>query len=132
MIGLAPLAAVEIWRPAPGWPAYEVSDRGRVRRGPRILTPTPKPSRAGVYLVVKLCSAGRPQQVRLHRLVALTWHGPPPRGRTQVDHTHTDPFINRAWSLQWVSQGENQRRSHAVHPRRRDERGRILAKAVAA
>ena len=134
MFTLALLPPWEEWRTVTRFPAYEVSNLGRVRRGERILTATRKTGRPGFapYLVVKLCIHGRPRQVRLNRLVASVWLLPPPRGRRQVDHVNTDTMDNRARNLEWVSQGENQRRSHAVHPRARDERGRILARAVVA
>lgn len=124
--------AAELWRPAPCFPAYEVSNLGRVRRGQRLLNPTAKTGRAGFppYLVMNLCERGRRKQVRLNRLVARTWLGPAPRGKRQVDHVAGDTFDNRAAMLEWVSQGENQRRSHARNPRRRDERGRILPRAA--
>jgi hypothetical protein len=123
----------EQWRPAPGWPAYEVSDLGRVRRGDRILTATPKVGRPGfpLYLVVNLCQDGRRRQIRLNRLVALTWLGAPPRGKRQADHVDGNTLHNCAQNLEWVTQAVNQRRSHALHPRARDERGRILPRAVA-
>jgi hypothetical protein len=124
----------ELWRPLPGWPEHEVSNLGNVRRGTKVLKPTPKAGRPGFprYLVVKLCHNGRCHQFRVNRLVARVWLGPARGRKTQVDHEDFDTFNNRAENLKWVTQAVNQKRSHAVHPRARDERGRILARAVAA
>lgn len=134
MIALATLRPAETWLAAPGFPTYEVSSWARIRRGSRILKQTPKEGRPGFprYLVVELTNArGRRQQVRVNRLVALAFHGKP-RRRRQVDHVDGNTFHNWPTNLEWVTQAVNQRRSHAMHPRRRDAKGRILARAVAA
>lgn len=134
MFTLALLPPLEQWRPIPRYPAYEVSDLGRVRRGARVLKAIAKTGRPGFppYLVVNLCARGRRRQWRLNRLVASAFLPKPRAGRTQVDHGDGDTFNNRARNLEWVTQGENQRRSHERHPRARDARGWILPRAVAA
>ena len=123
---------LEQWRPIPRYPAYEGSDLGRVRRGSFLLKPIRKTGRRGFppYLVVNLHRRMHRRQFRLNRLVARAFLPRPRRGCTQVDHVDTDTMNNHARNLEWVTQGENQRRSHAVHPRARDERGRILPLAA--
>lgn len=111
------------WRPAPGFPKYEVSDAGEVRhvvtqvtRKLRVTTfgyvtvglPTgePRPYQRGVEPV-------RNKHIRVHRLVALAFI-PNPEGLPQVNHKDLDKTNNRASNLEWVSQIENHEHARAA------------------
>lgn len=95
--------AIERWMTVAGYPKYEVSDHGRVRRGSRVL-------KAGVgsngYAVVAL-SAGKPKSVTVHRLVAEAFigHRPP---KHDVCHKDGDKANNRASNLRYDTRSGNE------------------------
>lgn len=105
--------AVE-WRPVPDYPAYEVSNDGRIRRAVdghatwrgRELTPSPMP-RWG-YLTVSLHKDGKQSLGKIHRLVALAFLGPPPSDRHHVAHFDGDKTNNILSNLRWASPAENE------------------------
>ena len=125
-----------IWRQVPEWDRYEVSDAGVVRsrdmvvgakgisnavRKGRVLAQA-KTSRG--YLVVTLTRGCTRQQFSVHRLVALTFHGPPPHDKAHVLHSDGDPANNLASNLRWGSPADNhadterhgRRRKGEAHP----------------
>ena len=70
--------ADEHWIPVAGWDAYEVSDRGRVRR----MRPGRGVTVGGVltpwldqhgYRMVALCQDGVPRKLPVHRIVASSF-----------------------------------------------------------
>ncbi len=105
---------------------YEVSNLGRVRRvaaGPgtypgRVLaTPIPKPTSPGnernAYPRACLQQAERGQiALKVHRLVALAFIGPPPEGKPFVNHKNGVKRDNRLENLEWCSAAENS--AHSV------------------
>lgn len=113
----------EEWRVAPGYPDYDVSDLGRVRRtasgqGTRaghIL----KPGQVGKYHGLILRRSGYSCSVYIHRLVALAFHGLPPTPDHQVAHGNGDRIDNRAENLRWVLPIENaaDKKSHGTDQR---------------
>lgn len=113
----------EEWRPAPGWEGlYEVSDLGRVRSLPRVITvrrkdgDRPKPISGRImkqrlhsgYPVVKLRDAPRAEKVLIHRLVCEAWHGPCPEG-LECAHNDGDRTNNRPENLRWTTHLNNMR-----------------------
>lgn len=100
----------ELWRPVPLEVAsryghtYEASTLGRVRNRSTLRVLSPGVSSNG-YLTVEL--GGRSQSV--HRLVALTWLGPPPRagGPWEVDHLDFDRHNNVVHNLRWLTKATN-------------------------
>lgn len=58
-------------------------------------------------------------QFKLHHLVALAFHGPPPAemAKPVVHHKDSDPRNNHADNLEWLSQAENTRRHYTGRPR---------------
>lgn len=108
----------EQWRPVSGFPAYEVSDLGRVlshRRGkPRLLRMT---AAAKGYRLVKLSEAGARRTVAVHLLVAEAFHGPRPEGQ-EVRHLDGDPANNRLDNLRYGTRSENTYDAvrHGTHP----------------
>ena len=103
----------EIWRAVPGYPAYEISDQARVRRchGVRgwaaghVLRPASMPS--GHLYVILTDPTGASRKQFLHRLVALTFIGPPPFTNALVLHHDDVPTNNRPANLYWGTRREN-------------------------
>lgn len=99
-------------RPIPGFPGYTVSTDGVVYGlSGKPLSPHP----IGPYLRV----SPRQRAVMVHRLVALAFLGPPPDGKTQVNHVDGDPSNNSITNLEYVTPSENVRHSIDVLGRQR-------------
>lgn len=103
---------MERWKTCAGFPDYEISDKGRVRRatdsahGPKkghILKPWVQPNG---YLVVSLWRNGKGFNRYIHRMVAITFHGHPPAGH-EVAHIDGNPANNSAINLRWATKSEN-------------------------
>jgi hypothetical protein len=92
----------EEWKVIEGFPNYEVSSEGRVRRGSKILKATPN---SHGYLHVSLYREGRGHTKRVHYLVAQAFL-PNPNNLPDVNHVgeQTD---NRAIMLKRVSDAEH-------------------------
>ena len=87
------------WKQIPGYENYELSTDGQVRK-----TQIMKPSRRrDNYLHVSICG----RQQLLHRLMALTFIGPCPAGKTQVCHKDGDHQNNDPTNLYWGTAQEN-------------------------
>jgi len=114
-----PGSSAERWLPVVGWPAYEVSDRGRVRRVTpgrgtyvgHILTPQPIGRPWAKYPAVHLSGGSRVARryFTVHALVARAFLGEPPPGY-EVDHINRDKSDARLVNLEYVTRGENRRR----------------------
>lgn len=109
----------EAWRPASGFPKYEVSSLGRVRRAVRGNATQPgrilvgKVSRNG-YRQLSLSNNGRrPDSILAHRLVAAAFIGPRPPGK-QINHKNGDKLDNRAENLEYCTLSENLLHRHRV------------------
>lgn len=109
----------EIWKPIDGYVGlYEVSNMGRVRSlvfrnnqasfgRIRILSPT---DNGNGYKIVGLNKGAGRKNYYVHRLVASAFVGNP-NNLPVVDHIDHNKANNKASNLQWVTQGENVRRS---------------------
>lgn len=108
-------AAAAEWRTIPGWPEYQASDTGAVRRvgsatGARVGRILRQlPNKKTSYLSV--CLSRYPSQVRIdvHRLVAMTFLGPQPSSDHLVAHNDGSRTNNRASNLRWATQRDNLR-----------------------
>jgi hypothetical protein len=88
----------ELWQPIPGFDGYEASSEGRTKGPHKIHKPW-----VGVrYLEVKV----RNKTKRVHRLVALAFHGEPEPGM-QCLHRDDNPFNNRPENLYWGTPQQN-------------------------
>jgi len=67
---------------------------------------TPKPCRGQKYATIKNES--------FHRLVALTWIGPPPDKSDTVDHINGDKTDNRVANLRWASRSLQNRNRKSI------------------
>ena len=106
----------EIWKPVVGYESlYEVSSLGRVRSMDRIDSKgvprggfVMKPSincRSG-YLDISLSSDGKRRRIKIHRLVAVAFHGSAPSGM-QCRHLDGCKTNNAASNLAWGTVQEN-------------------------
>ena len=103
------------WRSIPGWPEYQVSDTGAVRRvgcasGARVgrILRQLRNKNTGYFSV---CLSQHAVQVRIdvHRLVAIAFHGPRPSADHLVAHNDGSRTNNHASNLRWATQSENVR-----------------------
>lgn len=105
------------WKQIAGFPTYEVSERGDVRRNGRILRPVPsKYGHLGVTLYNghKQGTVARGRKIGIHQLVARAFLGDPPFPGAIVRHLNGHPFDNRRDNLSWgtVRDNVNDRREH--------------------
>ena len=103
----------EEWRAIDGWP-YEVSNLGRVRRGPgdkigpgRLVRPVRE------YVRVGLRRPGKKGIYPVHLLVAGAFLCPRPDGHN-ANHKDGDKANNRADNLEWLTRNENQRHAYSL------------------
>lgn len=91
------------WRPVQGWPHYEVSRSGELRRTWDGLTVGQWTQSDGY----RLARFSRPRAVvRVHRVVAEAFV-PNPFAKKTVNHLNCNRSDNRAENLEWCSQAEN-------------------------
>jgi hypothetical protein len=118
-----------IWKPIPDYPGYKISDEGQIhslrRKGTdgRILKPEVVKARGGkLYLRVRLGNKNVFKKLRVHRLVLLTFVGPPPNSDDHACHKNDDGFDNRMINLCWGTHKENQKmkRCRNCHHERSD------------
>jgi len=124
-------ADAEQWREVPGYPSYEVSDQGRVRRrcsksgwsAGHILRPASM--RGGHRYVVLTDAAGCARKQFVHRLVAQAFNGPAPFERAMVLHHDDVPANNTPGNLYWGTHAENvaDARLNRRRPDRKRNRG---------
>ena len=99
-----------MWKPIPGFEGYyEVSDVGAVRSVDRVLS-SGRPRRGKVlslkaskhgHRCVRLCRDGVQTWHWVHRLVLLTFKGPPPHLGMEGAHNNGVPGDNRLGNLRW-------------------------------
>jgi hypothetical protein len=127
----------ENWLPLVGWEGvYEISDLGRIKRIKKhsrcktgLLACTVKTN--GYPIAHLRDGPERHAQVLLHRLVALTFLGPPPDGRDQVNHKNGDRSDPRAINLEWVSCSENHAHAYDVLRRAKvSNKGELAGRAI--
>ena len=106
------------FKEVPGHPNYEVNAYSTIRRirpaqgtwKNRRLSPTVN---SNGYMTVRLTSKGKGKNEYLHRIVALTFIGPPPSAKHEVDHIDGNKANNRVSNLRWVTREENMKFAHA-------------------
>lgn len=97
----------ETFHPIPGFHGYRVSDLGTVRRDDGLVMTPSAPRNRREYPCVYLRCGGRRHRVAVHRLVALTWIGPPPFAYAQVRHLDGDHMNPAASNLAWGTALDN-------------------------
>lgn len=108
----------EQWKPIPGHESYEASSEGRIRSKTRLVRckggmrstkgQVLTPFVAHITGYMQVCIRGR--KYSAHRLIALTWCDGHFDG-AWVDHIDANRSNNHPSNLEWVTPGENSRRS---------------------
>lgn len=94
----------EEWRPIPGFPSYEASSEGNVRRvGRRVLRAHP---RFNGYMQVSLSEQGVVYPKKVHQLVAAAFIGPRPDG-ADTCHENGVRDDNRSCNLRYDTRSAN-------------------------
>lgn len=101
-----------LWRTVPGYPAYEVSVDGlvrrcqgfRCRRAHRVLMPFIRPNG---YAQILLYQGGQRRRFGVHQLVALAFLGPKPSPQHEVAHLDGQRLNNHVSNLAWLLPIEN-------------------------
>ena len=101
-----------IWKAIPGWPEYEISENGDVRRARAGGSPIAYLGRmlklnGRRYLHVTLHRDGSGCTFSVHRLVALAFLGQPPSPRHQAAHLDGNKRRNHYSNLAWKLPVEN-------------------------
>lgn len=125
--GVARAVAEERWLPVAEFPAYEVSDQGRVRskKTGRVLRPA-RINRVG-HMQVKLFDGRNNQHGRLvHRLVLEAFVGACPVGMIARHVDERDPSNNALANLAWGTYAENEadKRRHGTNSAPRPRRAK--------
>lgn len=116
-------AGRERWREIVGFPAYVVSNLGRVKRispGERNHKKIGVPLKFGIshsgYFQVSLFDNGCKVNRRINRLVCEAFHGTPPTKKHHAAHTDGDRTNNHATNLRWATCKENEadKRAHGA------------------
>lgn len=111
-------AVPESWFVIEENPDYAVSSHGRIKRLARGHGTRPghivlgRKGRGCRYINIRI--NGTKKSLKIHRLVALAFLGPPPTPSHQVAHCNGDPYDNRLENLRWATATENNR-DKAVH-----------------
>lgn len=90
---------MEEWKQIEGFPEYDVSSLGRVRRGGKILKGCP--DKLG-YMKISLSREGKITDGRIHRLVALAFL-PNPENKPTVNHKDWNTSNNSIENLEWAT-----------------------------
>lgn len=108
---------MEEWKIIDGFPLYEVSSLGNIRKA---TTKRPLKSRLTFgekYLIAGLrfpgATGNKVKPKRVHRLVALAFCERPD-GKNHVNHKDGNRLNNRADNLQWTTQKENNHHSYYI------------------
>jgi hypothetical protein len=107
----------EEWRPVPFSEFaehYEVSNKGQVRRLTKTRGTYPgkiltrgNPKKKGIYPKVVLNNNYHTLEIKVYRLVALTFIGPPPTPKHEVAHWDGEPTNCAVDNLRWATRKEN-------------------------
>jgi hypothetical protein len=122
---------MEYWIAIRGYEGlYEVSNLGRVRsldRGSFVMQDRYEQARwtrrrgrllkihldGKGYPMVRLCRAGIPKTIMVHRLVAQAFI-PNLESKPAINHIDSNPFNNRVHNLEWCTIAENNAHTRAV------------------
>lgn len=97
----------QIWKDAVGFPNYEISNTGYVRRKQTGKILKARALKYGHLYVNVRNSSGVIRSTYVHRIVAITFIGPPPTPKHQVAHWDGNATNNAVSNLRWVTPKEN-------------------------
>lgn len=122
------------WRTIRDWPAYEVSDTGRVRRvvagkrGGFVGERKPYLTKTG-YVYIVLRNGDEKCALGVHRLVCEAFHGPSPFDGAQALHYDGDKQHNHKLNVRWGTRSENEQdKIRHVRSNRGERQGRSRLK----
>ena len=116
----------EIWKPVVGWPEYQISNQGNIRRAIPEYVPSWRKGKSSAkkrpagsllkpfdngkgYLRVGLSHNGKATSVDLHILICRAFCDPPlSPAHTFVAHWDGNPRNNAPHNLRWATPKENQ------------------------
>lgn len=101
---------LEIWTPVFGFPDYQISSLGKVKRGEKVLAQDKAGrKRCRHYKAVSLYKSGKRFHLVVHKLMWLSFFGEIPIGHhiDHINHCHSD---NTLQNLQCICMKENQKR----------------------
>jgi hypothetical protein len=111
------------WRPCPGFPSYEISEFGAIRRtvyakgfpAGRLLADTCHPKG---YITYQLSNRRVRKTRYAHRLVCEAWHGPCPPDKEHAAHNDGNRRNNHFSNLRWATRAENEadKFKHGTNP----------------
>jgi hypothetical protein len=100
----------EVWKDIPGYPTYQVSESGNIRRirDGRVKMLKSQITPKGYARITLNKANSKPRHKKVHRLVALTFLGEPlDDTRNHVNHKDGVKLNNHHSNLEWVSNREN-------------------------
>jgi hypothetical protein len=105
------MESLVVWKPIDGWSNYEVSNTGQVRstKTNKVLAQEEHygHDKKSPYMRVHLSQNGVKKHLRVNRLVAYAFIGPPPDRNMHVDHKDNNTRNNKSTNLQWLTPTEN-------------------------
>lgn len=114
----------EIWRDIPGFPDYQASSVGRVRRASsstcgksgHMMKLSQRQPEKSAHLTVQVWFQGKSKTVTVSRLMALAFHGLPPTPQHEAAHNDGNPTRNVPSNVRWATGAENaaDRRLHGT------------------
>lgn len=97
----------EVWKTIEGYELYEVSSRGNVRRGSKLLKPLPVTNQRQ-YKSVMLYNNPKRRIMSIHRLMALAFiPNDEPETKIWVNHKNGNKLNNNLSNLEWCTPKEN-------------------------
>lgn len=97
----------ETWRAIPGWPDYEASSNGEIRRRGGVIRKT-FPGKFGHRGLVLYEHGKKPTKQWVHRLVCAAFHGEQPKQGMHAAHINGVSDDNRPVNIRWASPSENE------------------------
>lgn len=102
----------EIWKEIPGFEDYEASTIGRIRRKTKSHAFPAGYILKGYqdltgYINIVLHKKQIPYPTRFHRVIAITFLGPPPTNKHEVNHKNGIKNDNNIDNLEWITHKEN-------------------------
>lgn len=94
------------WRTIPGFPRYQISERGDVIGARGFLMRGCVNSRGYRYISL-IDDAGKHRMIGVHRLVCLTFHGDPPTPKHYAAHKNDIKLDNDRFNIYWATPSQN-------------------------
>lgn len=93
----------ELWKPVVGFERYEISNKGNIRRGTRLLKPCKD---TYGYRQINVYKDGVRYTRKVYRLVMESFN-PNIENKPQIDHVNRNRSDDRLENLRWVTAREN-------------------------